>query len=173
MRKLRAFIPPLSFLLTTAVLAAVLVRQTPPAAFQSDLEISSDIGRPRSTESTELIFLPEPTDYSQHLVQVAERPLFSETRRNPVAQAPAPVEPAYVEEVVEEVAPDPMVAAAPNLTLLGYMQTAEVLSVLISSDLVAEEVWVKVGDYLGEWQVVDVAPSQVSIEKAGQRFVFE
>lgn len=173
MRKLRTLMPPLSFLLATAVLAAVLMLPTPPATFSLDLEISSDIGRPSSTEGTELIFLPEPTDYSEQLAQVAERPLFSETRRNPVAQAPAPVEPAYVEEVLEEIAPESLVVAAPNLTLRGYMQTAEMLSVLISSDLVAEEVWVKVGDYLGEWQVVDVAPSQVSIEKAGQRFVFD
>lgn len=116
-----------------------------------------------------------PTDYRDALPRLANRPLFSETRRIPVAEIeeiPEPVEPEVFEDVVE-VEPPPEPPQDPALTFLGFVRNGDQTRALIQTQEASAEQWVDVGSTLSGWTVVEITESELRLQQDGFNYVVE
>lgn len=93
----------------------------------------------------------EPTSFAA-LAPIADRPLFSPSRRPP------------------EIAPAPPVAALPlpRFALIGIIQSGETRRVLLRIGNEAPML-VGVGDDLSGWRIAEVAKDAVTVERAGRQ----
>ena len=116
------------------------------------------------------------TDYNQRLQFLAERPLFSETRRIPVHE---PIEELPIDEEVDEFSNEVETIAelppleAPNLDFKGFMRTGEQIKALIVMRETSEERWVSVGDKIMEWSIIEVSELIVKVERSGFEHIVE
>jgi general secretion pathway protein N len=105
----------------------------------------------------------------ERITAVVERPLFSPTRRMP--PPPPASEPEATEPVAEPVIdPGP---AEPELRFFGTVRQAGAAAALVTYPATAEVARLRLGDAVGEWQVVAVERNRLELALGDERRSFE
>ena len=177
MRRLRRLFPPLVVWLLGAGLFW-LVQENNQSSSAAVQRAGMQAPKVIATERTGAVFeLPVASDYGAKLRMVAERPLFSETRRpprpEPVTPPPEPTEPDVVPEqdfIEVEPAPPP---APPVFAFQGFMHSEEKIDALVSLAEHSGEIWVSVGDKIEEWTVVEISHQFIRIARDGFEHIVE
>lgn len=174
MRFLRLAFPPLIVWVLGGGLLLMLQTQGDVTESEADVVAAFD-PKPGKPEPQQTAFvLPESQVYDNQLRLVAERPLFSETRRIP---APEPIEEpkeladpetVFEEVIVIEEPPEP-----PALVFKGFVRNGDEMQALLGLTESSEEQWVSKGDVLFEWQVQEVSAISVRLERDGFEHIVE
>jgi hypothetical protein len=105
----------------------------------------------------------------ERITAVVERPLFSPSRRMP---APPPVS----EPEAPEPAAEPVVDLGreePDLRFFGTVRQAGAAAALVTYPATAEVARLRLGDAVGEWQVVAVEQNRLELALGDERRSFE
>ena len=177
MRLLRLVFPPLIVWVLGGGLFWMLQSQREAPQTEADTAAAFD-PKPESTEPQQTAFiLPKTQIYADQLRQVAERPLFSETRRIPepeFIEDPAEVmdpEPTFEEKIIIEELPAP--PDPPALVFKGFVRNGDEIQVLLGLPEHSEEQWVSKGDVLFEWRVQEVSEISIRLERDGFEHIVE
>lgn len=180
--KLRNFIPPPFIAIVVAGFAAVYLDdderglKSMPEPIAS--EFATDNGVATAVTGNDDDFVASPSTFGDdELVAIAERPLFSETRRKPEIKPKLvlPLEPAedeFVEIEIEEPElekkqPEAEPPIPPDFTYQGFVRSGENLIALVQNKQTSREKWVKIGDPLDGWTVTKVSEKQIEFDRAG------
>ncbi|MDX2159245.1 MAG: hypothetical protein SFW09_22295 [Hyphomicrobiaceae bacterium] len=159
-------------MLATAVGLGVLVyldRREPPPATRLPHRPEQDIGRPATirTDVRQEVSLAHGHPLGglrlADLGETMARPLFEPSRRPPARPPPPP-------PVVVDSGPKPSAALAPAFRLVGVVTSGDrPLALLSAGGHRAQRV--EVGDALGGWKVVRIAPAEVAMQRDGNEIV--
>jgi general secretion pathway protein N len=136
-----------------------------PAVAASVTRAAPDAAEPAAVESPPAQFILPPLE---RFTAVVERPLFSPTRRMPspppsAADAPAALPEASVSEGPLE----------PELRFFGTVRQSGVAAALVTYPATAEVARLRVGDAVGEWQVIAVDSNRLELGLGEERRSFE
>ena len=177
MRFLRFAFPPLIVWVLGGGLFWMMQSQGDAPETKADAVVAFDL-KPGNPDPQQTAFvLPKSQGYGDQLRLVAERPLFSETRRIPT---PGPIEepeeiaepePVFEEEIVIE---DPQTPPEPlALVFKGFVRNGDEMQALLGLTESSEEQWVSKGDVLFEWRVQEVSAISVRLERDGFEHIVE
>ncbi len=177
MRFLRLAFPPLIVWVLGGGLFWMLQSQGDALEMEADSVAAFD-PKPGNPEPQQIAFaLPESQIHDDQLRLVAERPLFSETRRIPDREPiedpkeVAEPEPVFEEEIVIEEPPAP--PEPPALVFKGFVRNGDEMQALLGLTESSEEQWVSKGDVLFEWRVQEVSAISVRLERDGFEHIVE
>ncbi|KAB7610187.1 hypothetical protein F9L33_14940 [Amylibacter sp. SFDW26] len=167
--KIGNFIPPLLTVFIGAILysvwpepAGMLQGQVTHVDVQRNVE---QIEEPIKHEE----FAPE----ESNLAKILDRPLFSETRRNPeIKNEQEPQEPdeAFV-AIPEQETSEPVKVPPPDVEFLGIMKRGEKLSALLRSNGVDE--WHQRGNIVMDWEITEIKNDAVTFVNAEEEITIK
>jgi hypothetical protein len=176
---LRNLFPPLSVWALGTILIWLFVNlglETSRPTIKTSTQLLSQEQTAASPEAT--FEFPVAGDYAARLQTLAQRPLFAETRRIPEPQI-VEEPPTYVEaetppeeaEITYEEPPAP--PENPNLSFQGFMRTGDNFEALLAVADLSKEQWVRVGDDLLNWTVIEITELSVRLQQDGFEYVVE
>ena len=135
--------------------------------------VAASVERAAPTEAELAALEPPPAQFVlpplERFTAVVERPLFSPTRRMP----PTPVvsEPDAPAPIAE--APAAEGPAEPELRFFGTVRQGGTAAALVTYPATAEVARLRLGDAVGEWQVISVDRNRLELGLGDERRTFE
>jgi hypothetical protein len=115
--------------------------------------------------------LPEAQIYGTQLSLVADRPLFTETRRTPKTEPPE--DPEHISQENGYIEEPPVSPELPAFIFKGFVRNGDEIRGLLGLAESPVEQWVSKGDVLFEWQVKNVSPVSVELVRDGFDHIVE
>lgn len=138
---------------------------SPQARMTDQARSNSMVSELASAESATAVALPPVGAFAE----IVRRPLFSPSRRPPVAAKPPPKKKAPVARKPVAKVRKPKVEPEPVFELIGVIHSAGESIVLLRSDDGGQVLKFKQGDRHRGWAVDSIQPYEVVLEKAGKK----
>lgn len=120
---------------------------------------------------------PSLDEYAKLVAQVSARPLFSPTRRTPeatVSQAVVPTEmvPQTPEAPIQP-APEAAPSPPPDIQIKGIIRIDATASALIRNRQDQSETWVKVGEQILGWTLVEITQESIILHQGADEITMQ
>jgi len=160
---LRYLFPPL---LTVLIAIGIYFTRPVPIETWTNAMVSLD-ANPNTSKTLVHQKAAQSIDPKRELSEVFKRPLFSDTRRNPVLQEK--VIPQKITSKKPEVKTiEKSEKTPPNLQFVGVIKRGIKFSALLRNDRTEE--WHSLGDKISEWEIIDIRREKVTFKYKAQEF---